>query len=125
MNGKHAELIAAEALGKPSGWKAYCWESKPDGILVKGAIPQVDLFGKKSWNPLVDESELLVTDSMFKEWLEEYPAKTGNCPECCGTGKVFKSWNHIDGTKHDTCSACDGSGKASAQDLGQGGSNGI
>lgn len=112
MNGKHAELIAIETLGKSEDWQVYSWESKDDGILVKGAIPQVDLFGKKTWKPFVDEAEFFVTKAMLEEWVKDYPVRTGNCPECCGEGIVFKSWNYVDGTKYDTCSACGGTGKA-------------
>lgn len=112
MNGKHAQLIAIEALKKPPEWKCYSWVAKENGLLVRGAIPQIDLFGEKEWEPKVEDAELLVTDEMFQQWGKRYTEETGNCVECCGTGQIFKRWNHQTGTEYGDCPDCGGTGKA-------------
>lgn len=112
MNGKHCELIAIEALKKPPGWECYSWEVKDHGMLVKGAIPHLNLLGEKEWNPLIDEAEFFVTDWMFEQWAKRYTEETGNCVTCIGSGKVFASWNHKTGSHLKDCPDCGGSGKA-------------
>jgi hypothetical protein len=112
MNGHHAQLITIEALEKLPGWEVYSWEVKDHGILVRGAIPQVDLFGNKGWQPLIDDAEFFVTDYMFQQWGKRYTEETGNCIECCGSGQIFKRWNHETGTKYSDCPDCCGTGKA-------------
>lgn len=114
MNGHHAQLIAIEALEKPPEWECYSWEVKPTGMLIRGAIPQVDLFGGKEWEPKIEDAEFFVTDAMFEKWAKRYTGETGNCIECCGEGKVFARWHHETGLEYKQCPHCGGTGKAEA-----------
>lgn len=117
FSNEHYITVAKRKVNAPPNWEMYAMKCiGTDGVLITGAIPRViqrgPRAGSKTWSPIVDKREAVVTIAEAVAECERYEKETGNCGDCMGSGEVMQRWSVTEGVTMKDCPTCRGSKKA-------------